>query len=674
MKYRPEIDGLRAIAVVLVILYHADSRWCPGGYMGVDVFFVISGYLITFIIRKEVAEGKFSLLSFYERRARRILPAFLVMLTIVLSASLFIVLPSAFKGIGRSAASSALSASNVMFWLEDSYFATASEEKPLLHTWSLGVEEQFYILLPLLILCVGAGRRCILAIAIGAAASFSLSVWQVRLYPSAAFFLLPARAWELLLGSLLTALPPLTGSVRSRNLIALWGFVGISCGSWAYGVDTIFPGENAIIPCAGAAAIILGSPQGLVSKLLSFQPIVFLGRISYSLYLWHWPILVLARQWNIVPLGAIQTVACISLSFGISVLSWKYVEQPFRSRQFLASRRRVFSLSAATLAIFFSAGSYIHFSNGVAQRFPEDIVQLDNGAYDRRLIEKEVDILTWHGDKGEILYGARVDPRIAVVGDSHAPPFAMALGVLASRHNESVQLTHVNGVAPLAGVRFKSHPEAHEQVDVNLKEICDKDSIKDVVLVGRWAATIHGFNTDFGSYERGESGASWFAGRAAAETVTTNEAIKVFACGIAETVKRLKAAGKTIIIVYPVPEVGYHVPRTLARIMNRGDDSKDFTRPAEYYFRRQRHVFNVLDSLGNEGIHRVFPHRVMITGSQAIVQENGVPLYKDDDHPSYAGASKLIHLFKGSLWSHQGEDVSAVADTKPLRPLDSVTR
>ncbi|NQV23341.1 MAG: acyltransferase [Rhodopirellula sp.] len=672
MKYRPEIDGLRAIAVVLVILYHAESGWCPGGYMGVDVFFVISGYLITSIIRKEVAAGRFSLLNFYERRARRILPAFLVMLAIVLSVSLWIVLPSAFKGVGRSAAASALSVSNVLFWAEDDYFAAASEEKPLLHTWSLGVEEQFYVLLPLLVLVAGAGRRCTLVMAICGAASFALSAWQVRFAPTAAFFLLPSRAWELLLGSLLTAVPVPNASARIRNIVAFCGFGAIVWGSWAYSVETIFPGDSAFIPCVGAAAIIFGSPQGLVSKLLSCRPIVFAGRISYSLYLWHWPILVLARQWNIVPLDTFQTLACITASFVVAILSWKYVEQPFRSRHLLASRRAVFSLSAAALAISFSAGSYIHFSNGVTQRFPENVVQLDNGAYDRLAIQQEVTILKWEGDAGETIYGARVAPRIAVIGDSHANALGMALGAAAYRRHESVQLFSHSGVAPLAGLRFRSSPKAHEWVDATLKQICDRDSIQDVVLVGRWASAIHGHNTDFGSYERGRSATPSIAGRTAGQIVSTTEAIEMFAWGITETVNRLRAAGKRIVVVYPVPEVGYHVPRTLARIMNRGDDIADFKRPAEYYFQRQKHVFNSLDSLGNDGITRVFPHQVLITGSEAIVQENGVPLYCDDDHLSYAGASKLVPLFESSLWS--GRDASAVLAAKSPATEGTVNR
>ena len=451
MKYRPEVDGMRAVAVMLVLLFHAEGSWCPGGFIGVDVFFVISGYLITSIIRKEVAAEKFSLLNFYERRARRILPAFVVMLTIVLSVSFFVVLPSAFKGVGRSVTSSALSVSNVLFWAEDGYFAAASEEKPLLHTWSLGVEEQFYILLPLLIVWIGSGRRGVKVLAICGIASFVFSAWQVRFYPSAAFFLLPARAWELLLGSMLTTVPTKVVSSRLRNATAMCGLVAILYGSWAYSVGTSFPGENALLPCVGAAAVILGTSEGLASQLLSLRPVVFVGRISYSLYLWHWPVLVLVQQWNIVPLSTPQTIACLTVSFALAVLSWRFVEQPFRSKQPIGSRRQVFSLSLTTLAMFAIAGSYIHISNGVTQRFPEQVVRLDSGDYDHRSLMKNDEMCKWHGKNGETFYGEKVAPRIAVLGDSHATAFGRALGEIAHRHHESVQLFSQSGVAPLAG-------------------------------------------------------------------------------------------------------------------------------------------------------------------------------------------------------------------------------
>lgn len=665
MKYRPEIDGMRAVAVILVLLFHAEGSWCPGGFIGVDVFFVISGYLITSIIRKDVAAGKFSLLNFYERRARRILPAFVVMLTTVLAVSLFVVLPSAFKGVGRSVTSSALSVSNILFWAEDGYFAAASEEKPLLHTWSLGVEEQFYFLLPLLMMWISSNRRCVKVIAICGITSLVFSVWQVRYYPSAAFFLLPARAWELLLGSVLATVSVEAVSSRVRNSMALCGLLTILYGACAYTVSTVFPGENALLPCLGAAAIIVGSSEGLTSRLLSWRPVVFVGRISYSLYLWHWPVLILVQQWNIFPLNTTQTIACLVASFGIAVLSWRFVEQPFRSKRLVGSCRQMLSLSVTALAVFAIAGSYVHFSNGVPQRFPKRVVRLDGGDRDEYAILKINKELKWGGKNGEIYYGARVAPRIAVLGDSHAPAIGMALGRVAHHRHESVQLFSQNGVSPLAGVRFRSSNDAHERVDAMLKQIVEQESIEYVVVVGRWGSVLHGFNTDFGTFERGRSDAPAIKERINGKADSDDEMVELFSFAINETVDRLTKAGKRVVIVYSVPEVGYHVPRTMARLLNRGDDISQFTRPADYYFRRQQHVLHAFDSLSDAKVNRVFPHKLLIKGDEAIVQENGIPLYCDDDHLSLAGATKLMPLFEPTLWpSDRDETALSVADSE----------
>lgn len=664
MRYRPEVDGLRAVAVIIVLLFHAEPSWCPGGFIGVDVFFVISGFLITSIIRKEIAAEKFSLLDFYERRARRILPAFAVMLAVVLSVCLFLTLPSAFKGVGRSVMASALSVSNVLFWAEDGYFAVASEEKPLLHTWSLGVEEQFYVLLPLLVMWSGGGRRCIRLISICGATSLLFSIWQTRYYPSAAFFLLPARAWEMLLGSFLATVRVDGVPARIRNASSMIGLIGILYGVCSYSVATRFPGESALLPCLGAAAIIMGTSEGLVSQILSLRPVVFVGRISYSLYLWHWPILVLARQFNIVPLTTFQTTACLAVSVIFAVLSWRFVEQPFRSKQSVGSRRRVFCLSLSTLAAFALAGCYIHFSNGVSYRFPSDVVELDSGDYERRLIQRNDNVCRWLGQDGEVMYGARVAPRIAVLGDSHATPFGRALGELALQRNECVQLFALSGIAPLSGVKFRRSRRSHEQLDAMMQQIIANESIEDVVLAGRWAAVLHGFNTDFGTYERGRTNTPTISRRIGGDSVSGEGVIDLFELGIRETVSRLTSAGKRVVVVYPVPEVGYHVPRTLARVRVRGDDTEEFTRPSDYFFRRQQHVFRVLDSLQDDHVARVFPHRLLIRGEEAIVQEGGVPLYYDDDHLSLTGASKVAPLFEESLWpSNRSNRSLSVADS-----------
>ena len=522
---------------------------------------------------------------------------------------------------------------------------------------------------------IGAGRRCVKVIAICGVTSFVFSAWQVRYYPSAAFFLLPARAWELLLGSILTTVPNGAVSARIRNTTALCGLLAILYGSWAYSIGTSFPGENALLPCLGAAAVIFGTSEGLASRLLSFRPVVFVGRISYSLYLWHWPVLVLVRQWNIVALTTVQTFVCLAASFALAVLSWRFVEQPFRSKQPIGSRRQVFSLSLTTLAMFTITGIYIHVSNGVAYRFPDQVVRLDSGDHDRRAVLLNDESCKWHDDNGETYYGARVAPRIAVLGDSHATAFGMALGEIAHHHHESVQLFSQSGVAPLAGLRFRSSDQAHQRLEAMLKQIVEKKTIEDVVVVGRWASALHGHNTDFGTFERGRTDTPTIGGRIDGKSVSFDEVTDLFSVGINETIDRLTNAGKRVVIVYPVPEVGYHVPRTLARIMNRGDDITQFTRPAEYYFRRQQHVLRALDSLSNTKVSRVFPHELLIEGDEAIVQENGIPLYRDDDHLSLAGASKLVPLFESSLWPTDRDDSAlSVTDSRSRDAGDTKVR
>lgn len=533
MKYRPEIDGLRAVAVLLVVLFHADGRICSGGYIGVDIFFVISGFLITSIIRRQIADGTFTLLDFYERRARRILPAFIVVVTLVMAVSWCLVLPSAFKAVGRAAAASSVSLSNVLFWAEDGYFAAASEDKPLLHTWSLGVEEQFYFLLPCLFLLVGVRKKSTTVMCSLVAMSLVASIWLARTDSSAAFFLLPARAWELLTGSLLSVLMAERAVPhRSGRMVAMMGLAAILCGAWGYDVGTAFPGENALLPCLGAAAVIYGSADGAVGKLLSVRPLVFVGRISYSLYLWHWPILVFARKLTIRPLTELESLLCVVLSMVAAIVSWKYVEQPFRSKTPLLTRRRVFSLSFASLTLLTASGVYIHASGGVSSRFSTAVVSLDSGSFDRELREAERESVCWSRDDGAIIYGARVEPRFAVIGDSHSNIIALKLGALAKERGESLRHFYQYGAAPLLGVRFASNPGADTRIEEAVEAVVTSESIETVILVARWAYVIHGFNTDFGGYERDRSDAPGILMPSSERRVTAEQARDLFRTGI----------------------------------------------------------------------------------------------------------------------------------------------
>ena len=374
-KYRPDIDGLRAVAVLPVLFYHLGISLTPGGFVGVDIFFVISGYLITGLISAEMHEGTYSIRNFYVRRARRIFPALFFMCAVTALFVLLFCLPSDAKRFSSSLAAATLFGSNVYFYLTADYFGAAAETQPLLHTWSLAVEEQFYIVFPLILLLVRRyfGQRERQVMVVLALLSLALSIWLVRTDQAGAFYLLHSRAWELLLGALL-ALGTFP-AIRSRLLAGALGILGLAliAGSvLLYREAMPFPGLAALAPCIGAALLIhTGKDASLLSaRALSLAPVRFIGLISYSLYLWHWPIDVIARYfafwygWD--PDLKLHKLALLALSFGAAILSWHYVEKPFRQRPYRLGSTAILSASAATMALLVIAAGVVY---PLSQRF-----------------------------------------------------------------------------------------------------------------------------------------------------------------------------------------------------------------------------------------------------------------------------------------------------------------
>lgn len=381
--YRADIDGLRGIAILLVFAYHLGSARCRGGFIGVDVFFVISGYLIGSIILSEIAASKFSLLSFYERRIRRIFPALFVVLSASSCFAYRYLLPVESKDFAKSLIASTTSVSNLFFLYQSGYFGAPAAMKPLLHTWSLAVEEQFYVFLPFFLMAIRRGsptwkRGIVLLVA---AVSFLASVLGVFHNPEGTFYLAHTRAWELLLGTLIAMdlVPPLSRPVR--NIAACSGLILIFSAGYYFHAAMPFPGAAALMPCIGAALIIAAGRSGssLVGQALSFVPLVFVGMISYSLYLWHWPILVFQGIGGFVIPGVSPKVAKITVlgfSFVIAALSWRFVEQPFRGRRFALSRATIFRLAAASASILLILGSSALLTNGWPSRFPVEAVKV----------------------------------------------------------------------------------------------------------------------------------------------------------------------------------------------------------------------------------------------------------------------------------------------------------
>lgn len=361
MRYRAEIDGLRTVAVLPVIFYHAGLPGFGAGYIGVDIFFVISGFLITTNIAVEIQNGAFKLVHFYERRARRILPALFAILLFCVPAALVVSTKPELENFGRCLSYVSVFLGNVYFWSTASYFDTASDLKPLLHTWSLAVEEQFYLFFPLLLMAGWKrSRKAIVAtLVIIAAISFSMSVWGSTRAPTSNFYLLPFRFWELAVGAFAAFWRLRQGAGASRRsveeFVSIAGLALIAYSLLAYNQDTPFPGVYALAPVCGAALVILfGHQKTWVGRFLSLSPMALIGKISYSAYLWHQPTFAFARQAMIDPPGKAMMFGFSCLSLYLAYLSWRFVEAPFRSRG--VSRRMIFIVSAAGIAIFCFAG------------------------------------------------------------------------------------------------------------------------------------------------------------------------------------------------------------------------------------------------------------------------------------------------------------------------------
>ena len=354
LRYRPDVDGLRAVAVVLVLLFHANLGWA-GGFVGVDVFFVISGFLITGVIRKQQHAGTFTMRNFWVRRIRRIIPASILMVGGTLIIGSVVLFRSDFRELVYSAVAQLVMLANVFFWQQTGYFAGSAELKPLMHMWSLAVEEQFYLGYPFLLVLLNrtsnkTAGRVLASIAI---LSFALSVWGVHHYPRATFFLLPARAWEMLLGGLIWFVPPPEKLTQWKSETLSWfALAGILVASWFYDGDTLFPGIAALLPCLATAAIIYlnANQQTRVSALLSTRPFVFVGLISYSLYLWHWPLLAFCRYSQTEPLSVGYRVSILLVSGVLAYMSWRFVETPWRQGARLRSKRSLLVVATGALA------------------------------------------------------------------------------------------------------------------------------------------------------------------------------------------------------------------------------------------------------------------------------------------------------------------------------------
>jgi peptidoglycan/LPS O-acetylase OafA/YrhL len=646
--YRPDIDGLRAIAVLAVVFYHYRFSGFGGGFVGVDVFFVISGYLITGLIYGEMKNGRFSLVSFYERRVRRIFPALFALLALVSLLSLLILLPSDFIGFGKSLAAAAFFSANLLFWHQGGYFDAVSTVKPLLHTWSLAVEEQFYLIFPPLLFVIRKASRHRLLCFIGLIflASLAESAVGIKLSPFSTFYLLPARMWELMLGALLAlGNCPSPRTKLARDFLGAAGLSMILIAVVLYGDDTPFPGPTALLPCVGTALVIYSGLAGesIVSNALSMRVPVAIGLISYSLYLWHWPLYVFGNYFALNGLSVIEKIALISLSILLAWGSYRYVESPFRGKTGAFSRPILFKASALAMGMFVICGAGIAKSGGFLWRYDAQVGTLAAGAFDVEPSLTHCFELSFEKIQAGALCrigDAHAPVSFLLWGDSHAGALAPAISDAAAQRGVSGLVVSQSACGPLLGVD-RSDGENCREFNQTVAQFLDKKpDIIEVILAARWARDALGTPYD---HETGHL--SWLRDdNSATQSLAENRA--VFARGLDRTLSFLSQEKRKAVVIGPVPEVGWSVPETSAKLALL-HSSFDIRPQVLTFQNRQQYVLGVIDALQEKyGLTILSPADVLCGPRHCDVEANGRPYYVDGHHLAVFGAEQLVPLLE----------------------------
>lgn len=658
MKYRREIDGLRAVAVVPVVLFHAGFSLFSGGYVGVDVFFVISGYLITTILLSELHAGKFSIVKFYERRARRLLPALFLVMACCLPFAWLWLLPEDMVDFGQSLMSVVGFVSNLLFWREETgYFNTAAELKPLLHTWSLAVEEQFYLLFPLALMLLWKLPRLGLfaLLALVSVISLGIAEWGAHNQQAAAWFLLPTRAWELGIGALAAMhlrskpLDPQAGG-GFNQLMSLAGIGMIAWAIFFFDDNTPFPGVWGLLPVVGTALVILfATPATLGGKLLGTRVLVGIGLVSYSAYLWHQPLLAFARQRNIVELDLAVVWSLILATFVLAWLSWRYVETPFRHAA-TVSKKQVFAFSGAGMMAFFALGSVAWAANGFDGRVQGELAQSLLEA-SRQVGWSEQcweELIEQSSVKNACIMGMQKEnPDFALVGDSHAGSLVQILAEYSKRKS----LTGVD-------LTLRSCPIIISSVSVDDVERgkCPEvsNSFRNSAVAGRLPSVLV-LSSRWTLYLERQRANNHQGGKEPGEEVLFTSS-KTDKLGYAEALSRdyvesinfLLAHGYKILLIYPVPEMGWNVPNYMIKKLHIHSDlmPQDASISHEVFQQRNARAYAALDAIGeHENLVRIYPEKLFcdtFIDGRCAAHVEGKSLYSDDDHLSKYGAELVL--------------------------------
>lgn len=641
MQFSKDINGLRAIAVVAVVLFHFSVPGLQGGFVGVDVFFVISGYLMTGIIMERLNSGAFSVWKFYADRARRIVPALVVLCLALLAIGWFLLLPSDYKKLGKQVGGSLGFVSNILFWRESGYFDAVSHRKWLLHTWSLSVEWQFYLLYPLLLVALRrllGQPRIRWALAALALCSLALSIAQSGRAPSASFYLLPTRTWEMLLGALVY-LFPLQQGPRARLAMEAAGLALVACSVIFLDPSDVWPGSLALLPTAGTALVIWSRRQA--SPLFDNRATQLLGRASYSIYLWHWPVVVgLTQLSELAPLP--RTLTGIALSVVLGCLSFRFVETPTRhlgrGPHAGGSRPRLRApgaLLGSVVAVAISGGAVAWATDGTPRRFPVAVRLADGEALNGNPYGRGCFSTFGAPSPSCVMGGDRKTSRAEMIGDSHAASVVTALAEAIPGHDGGVRFYGYASCPTLQGATYGPSENRCGEFNRDALSVLSHEEpfVRPLVITNNWTSYVEQARIRFVMREGSDGSTEPFSRERYREELLGT------LCGLARS--------RRVYVTEPFPQFDVDVPRAVAYRLMRDPASADLTIDIDEHRRRNAFVLAVMQEARTRcGVRLLDPTPYLCPGGRCMASLNGRPLYSDGHHLSEYGNRFLVPMFR----------------------------
>ena len=643
MKFRTDINGLRALAVIAVVLFHFNPSWVPGGFAGVDVFFVISGFLMTGLIFRGLENNNFSIINFYVARANRIIPALSVVCLVLLVFGWFYLTPLDYRTLGKHVASSMGFLSNIIYWRESGYFDAASHSKWLLHTWSLSVEWQFYIIYPVVLVLF---KKCISLtnikrlLVIGTVVGFVFSVYTTYRWPNPAYFLLPTRAWEMMVGGL-AFLYPLQNIKDISKKYLEWVGVALILASYAFiSKDNMWPGYLALIPVIGAYLVIIANrSSSVITDNIVMQKV---GLWSYSIYLWHWPVVVFGGYFEMQHWEWVGIPISVLLGF----CSYKFVESIKFPALSSISFKSTVTLKPLWMVVCIGLVScFVFIDHGIENRVDKRVNIAEKSSMDINPLTKKCFYSPSDPiDSLPCVIGNKDNIKAIIIGDSHAD--ALSAGIISSFDlTKDGVVTYLRSSCPfILGVKNKRYPTYNctESNTYNFKEITTKHENTPVFVVNRTSVYLFG-QSEPARITNDNSPSIYFN---KPYSKVENELLMEFKDRYVDTICKL---GKTnpVFITTPTPEMMFNVPKTIARLAMLNNREENIILPKDQYIKRNSFAFEVMHKAQEEcGATILDTSKYLCDNNVCYGSINGKPLYYDGDHMSVYGSNFLTPLFK----------------------------